>query len=90
MTDTTSLNGILHVVYHNPITKRRSKTGIGYATSLSHRMTVRYLGGLIGQGLLRISYDPGLYGHYEITPKGIRYLQIFAEMEDDLWPLVKS
>jgi len=49
-------------------------------------MTVKYLRGLIDQGLLRISYDVGRYVQYDITPKGIRYLQLFEEIEDDLRP----
>jgi predicted transcriptional regulator len=28
--------------------------------------------------------------HYKITPKGFRYLQVFAEIEDDLRPSVKD
>jgi predicted transcriptional regulator len=79
---------ILRIVNDNPIIKRRYKTGIGYAAGLTHWLTVKYLRGLIDQGLLRISHDAGPYRHYEITPKGIRYLQLFDEIEDGLRPKV--
>ena len=72
------------MVNDNPIIKRRHKTGIGYAAGLTHGLTVKYLRGLIDQGLLRISHDAGTYRHYEITPKGVRFLKVFAEIEDDL------
>jgi predicted transcriptional regulator len=75
---------ILRIVNDNPIIKRRHKTGIGYAAGLTHGLTVKYLGGLIDQGLLRISHDAGTYRHYEITPKGVRFLKVFVEIEDDL------
>jgi len=81
-----NVNDILHIINHNPLAKRRSKTSIGYAAGITHRMTVKYLRGLIDQGLLRISYDVGRYVQYDITPKGIRYLQLFEEIEDDLRP----
>lgn len=57
---------------------------VGYAAGLTHGLTVKYLRGLIDQGLLRISHDAGTYRHYEITPKGVRFLKVFAEIEDDL------
>ena len=81
------VNDILQTVSNNPIIKRRHKTGIGYAANLTHWQTVTYLKGLINQDLLRrISDDLGPYSHYEITRKGERFLQLFAEMEDDLRP----
>jgi predicted transcriptional regulator len=79
-------NDILRIVNENPIIKRRHKTGNGYAANLTHWLTVKYLRGLVDQGLLRISHDAGPYRHYEITFKGIRYLYMFAEIEDDLRP----
>jgi predicted transcriptional regulator len=80
-------NDILRVINDNPIIKKRHKTGIGYAANLSYSQTVKLVRGLIDQGLLkRISDDIGLYRHYEITDKGIRYLQLFTEIEDDLQP----
>ena len=56
--------------------------------NLTHLQTVTYLKGLIDQDLLRrmISDDLGPYSHYEITRRGKRYLQLFAEIEDDLKP----
>jgi predicted transcriptional regulator len=80
------VNDILHIVYYDPIVKRRSRSGIGYAAGLTHKMTLKYLRGLIELGLLRISYDIGQYGHYEVTEKGRKYLQVFDEMEADLRP----
>jgi predicted transcriptional regulator len=81
------VNDILQMVSNNPIIKRRHKTGIGYAANLTHWQTITYLKRLIGQDLLRqISDDLGPYSHYEITRKGERYLQVFAEIEDDLRP----
>jgi len=45
-------NDILHIVNDNPINKRRRhKTSIGHAAGLTHWQTVRYLRGLIHQGL---------------------------------------
>jgi predicted transcriptional regulator len=78
------VNNTLRTVLENPSIKRRHKTTIGHATGLAHWLTVKYLKVLIEQDLLRISNDAGPYRHYEITPKGIRYLQLFAEIEDDL------
>jgi len=80
-------NDILRTVLESPAIKRRHKTTIGYATSLAHWLTVKYLKILVDQDLLRISHDAEPYPHYEITPKGIRYLQLFGEIEDDLRPV---
>jgi predicted transcriptional regulator len=41
---------------------------------------------LISQELL-ISSNKGPTQHYEITPKGERFLQVFGEIEDDLQTL---
>src|SRR5918994_1198350 len=35
---------------------------------------------------LLISYDTGSFSHYKIADKGLRYLQLFSEIEDDLQP----
>jgi predicted transcriptional regulator len=78
------VNDILHIINDNPVIKKKYKTGIGYSANLTHKQTVLFLRALIDQGLLRISHDTGPYGHYEITPKGIRYLQVFVGIEDDL------
>lgn len=79
-------NDILRTVLESPAIKRRHKTTIGYGTSLAHWLTVKYLKILLDQDLLRISHGNGAYGYYEITPKGIRFLEVFAEIEDDLRP----
>jgi predicted transcriptional regulator len=68
------------------ICRRIAKTSIGDAAGLPHGMTVKYLRSLADQDLLRISQDSGLYADYEITEKGLRYLQLFTEIEDDLRP----
>jgi predicted transcriptional regulator len=45
-----------------------------------------YVGPLIESELLKTTRSgPDLY--YEITDKGQRYLQVFAEIEDDLKPV---
>jgi predicted transcriptional regulator len=74
----------LRIVNDSPIIKRRRKTGIASAAGLTHWLTVKYLRRLIDQGLLRISHDVGTYRHYEITPKGVHFLKVFAEIEDDI------
>ena len=81
------VNDILSAVLESPVIKRRHRTTIGHAIGLAHWLTVKYLKILVDQDLLRISHGNGAYGHYEITPKGIRYLQAFAEIEDDLSPV---
>jgi predicted transcriptional regulator len=68
---------------------RRNQTSVGYAAYLTHPQTVRFLKGLIDEGLLTLTKSrPSSY--YEITPKGQRCLQVFAEREDDLRPLLLS
>ena len=79
-------NDILHILGKYPAIRRRHKTGIGYAARLTHEFTVRYLRGLANEGLLRISQDTGIYPYYEITSKGLRYLQLFEEIQEDLKP----
>jgi predicted transcriptional regulator len=78
---------ILQVVFNSPPIERRHKTGIAYATNLTHKQTVKYLGGLIEKRLLILT-DSKPYPYYEITPKGQRYLKVFAEIEDDLQPVI--
>jgi predicted transcriptional regulator len=80
------VNDILRTVLESPAIKRRHRTTIGYATNLAHWLTVKYLKILVDQDLLRISHGNEAYGYYEITPKGIRFLEVFAEIEDDLRP----
>jgi hypothetical protein len=57
---------------------------LSYSTP-NFRYIFRFLG-LAQQDLLRISQVAGFYQRHEITPKGKRYLQVFAEIEDDLRP----
>jgi predicted transcriptional regulator len=64
--------------------RHSTKTSIGSATGMSHGLTYLYVRLLVDQGLLRVSQDSGPYRHYEITEKGLHFLQIFAEVEDDL------
>jgi predicted transcriptional regulator len=77
------VNEILQVIFSSPPIERRHKTGIAYATNLTHKQTVRYLDGLIEEGLLTLT-DSKPSPYYEITPKGQRYLKVFTEIEDDL------
>jgi predicted transcriptional regulator len=46
------VNEILQVVFSSLPIKRRHKTGIAYATNLTHKQTVKYLDGLIEERLL--------------------------------------
>lgn len=80
-------NDILHIVCNAPILSPRHKTGIGCAVSINHKQTAAFLRGLTDLGLLQISYEIGQYSHFEITERGIRYLQLFAEIEDDMKPV---
>jgi predicted transcriptional regulator len=77
---------ILQVIFNSPPIKRRHKTGIAYATNLTHKQTARYLDGLIEERLLILT-DSKPYPYYEITPKGQHYLKVFSEIEDDLRPV---
>jgi predicted transcriptional regulator len=81
------VNDILSIVSNTqPIYRsQRHQTSIGYAADLTHPQTVRYLKGLVDEGLLVLT-DPKPYPYYEITFKGQRCLQIFAEIEDDVCP----
>jgi predicted transcriptional regulator len=81
------VNEILQVIFSSPPIKRRHKTGIAYATNLTYKQTVGYLDGLIEERLLILT-DSKPFPYYEITPKGQRYLQVFAEIKDDLRPVV--
>jgi predicted transcriptional regulator len=59
---------ILQVIFNSPPIKRSHKTGIAYATNLTHKQTVRYLDGLIEERLLILT-DSKPYPYYEITDK---------------------
>jgi predicted transcriptional regulator len=59
---------------------------ISYQCNLSWNQLKGYLGPLIDSELLKTTRSgPDLY--YEITDKGQKYLQVFAEIEDDLSPV---
>jgi predicted transcriptional regulator len=85
------VNDILSIVSNTqPIYRsQRHQTSIGYAANLTHPQTVKYLKGLIDEGLLVLT-DSKPYPYYEITSKGQRCLQLFAQMEDDLRPVAIS
>lgn len=76
---------ILQIVYSR-------KDGISKSFELAYRCQLTwqqfkyYRDLLISHSLLLISSSAEPNQHYEITPKGDRYLQLFAEMEDDLRP----
>ena len=84
------VNDILRKVLESPVINRRHKTTIEHATRLAHWLTVKYPKALIELDLFRISNEAGPYRHYEITPKGIRYLQVFGEIEDDFPEVITS
>jgi predicted transcriptional regulator len=75
---------ILSIVFNTqPIYRsQRHQTSIGYAANLTHPQTVRFPKGLIDEGLLTLTKSKP-YPYYEITPKGQRCLQVFAELGDD-------
>jgi predicted transcriptional regulator len=64
--------------------RRSVKTSIGDFACLSQGMTTNYFRLMVKQDLLRYSEGAGPYSTYEITERGLRYLQLFAEIEDDL------
>ena len=62
---------------------------IEYGARLTYRQTLDYLQALVESSLLmkRKTTKLGRFSHYEITDFGRRYLQLFAEIEDDLRPV---
>lgn len=54
--------------------------------SLTYFQQKRYLGLLTDNGLILISSESDYCEGYEISDSGRRYLQVFAEIEDDLRP----
>lgn len=70
-------------LYRNQMNQTRND----YEANLIHFQVVRSLKELVGLGLLTpIDFKP--YPYYEITTNGKRCLQLFAEIEDDLRPVV--
>jgi predicted transcriptional regulator len=62
---------------------------IEYGARLTYRQTFGYVTSLVESGfLLKKKTKSGPYQYYEITDKGRRYLQVFAELEDNLRPVV--
>jgi predicted transcriptional regulator len=61
---------------------------IEYGARLTYRQTLDYLPALVESRLLikRKTTKLGPFPHYEITDSGRRYLQLFADIEDDLRP----
>jgi predicted transcriptional regulator len=58
---------------------------LAYRCNLSWPQFTRYRDLLFNQKLLILS-DFGPNQRYEITDRGLRYLQLFAQIENDLWP----
>lgn len=87
------INAILWVVLlrnQSPTSLYRCKLlHIEYDARLTYRQTLDYLPALVESGLLlkKKTTKLGPFQLYEITDFGRRYLQVFAEMEDDLRPV---
>jgi predicted transcriptional regulator len=62
---------------------------LAYGCELTWQQFRNYRDLLISRELL-IPSEKGSIQRYEITPKGEHYLQLFAEIEDDLRPSVKD
>lgn len=80
---------ILEIVFDpTPLYRNQmDQTRVGYEANLTHSQTVRYLRELVDLGLLILT-DFKPYSYYEITSKGRRCLEVFAEIEDDMRPVV--
>jgi predicted transcriptional regulator len=58
---------------------------IAYRCQLDLQLFLYYRNMLLSRNLLLISSNRNVHNqHYKITDKGIRYLQLFSAMEDDL------
>jgi hypothetical protein len=63
-----------------------NQTRIGYEAGLTHPQTIKYLRALVDGGLLSLTeFKP--FPFYEIINKGLRCLQLFGGLEDDLRPV---
>ena len=67
-------------------TERKVKTQIMYMVNLSFNQLKEYLNYLTERGFLRIRVENGKK-FYEITAKGIRYIENYREMSNFLRPL---
>lgn len=83
------VNDILYIISNGQTTIDEHQISIRYAAHLLHSQTSSYLKGLIEEGLITLT-RPKPYPLYEMTPKGWRYLKVYAEIEDDLEPLTKD
>ena len=64
-----------------------NKTEIAYGAGLTHSQQKRYMAILVDRGLILLSSGENSPKVYEISDLGRRYLQLFAELEDDLRPM---
>ena len=60
-------------------------TELAYGSELTWKQFIEYRDLLTSRRLL-IPSDNEATQHYEITPNSIRFLELFAEIEDDLRP----
>jgi predicted transcriptional regulator len=66
---------------------------IEYAARLTYNQTLYYLPSLVEAGLLirrRTAVSGPFDYYYEITHSGRRYLQVFAELEDNMYHIVSD
>ena len=57
---------------------------VTFGASLSYHQQKRYLNLLKNRGLILISSESNYFNGYEISILGRRYLQVFADIKDDL------
>jgi predicted transcriptional regulator len=81
---------ILRIVYSNVGGQNNKSFELAYRGQLDLPLFYYYRDLLIVRRLLRISSNTEPTQRYEITPKGERFLKIFAEIEDDLRPLAQT
>jgi predicted transcriptional regulator len=77
---------ILRIVYSNAGDRNNKSFELAYRCLLDLPLFFYYRDLLIDRRLLRISSNTETTRRYGITPKGERFLKIFAEIEDDLRP----
>jgi predicted transcriptional regulator len=63
---------------------------ISYSAGLTYCQVKQYVGLLIDRGLILISSKSEDFKRYEISDLGRCYLQVFAEIEDDLRPVLTA